>query len=154
MDLVGVVADAYRNYQADYIVIDKTGVGQGCYDRLREMDFPVRGVAFGELSDDDMFMNIKAEMHWRQRKWLLSGGKLLANHGWNEFEVVKYKNKDGKILIQPKEDLFREGISSPNCVDAAVLTQCITDTTIKNVKTIKVMGGQFKDDMKEIWRGE
>lgn len=145
MDLVGVVMDKVRDYAVDMIVIDKTGVGQGVYDRIKELDYNVRGVAFGEKSEDPMFGNLKAEWHWRERKWLTSGGKLLANHGWNEFEYVKYKNKDGKIIIQPKEELFREGIMSPNCVDAAVLTQAVSDTNIFSNKRIKINGGVFKD---------
>lgn len=153
MDLVGVIMDVYREYKADFITIDKTGIGQGVFDRLNELEYPVRGVAFGEKSEDTMFLNLKAEWHWRERQWLLSGGRLLANDGWNEFEYVKYKNKDGRLLIQPKEDLFREGLLSPNVVDAAVLTQCISDTTIKNSRVVKQMGGQFQDKMVEIWRG-
>ena len=74
MDLVGQVVEAYRDYKCDFIVIDKTGVGQGVYDRLKQMDYPLRGVAFGEKSEDEMFQNLKAEWHWRERKWLLSGG--------------------------------------------------------------------------------
>lgn len=153
MDLVGVITDKYRDYKADFITIDKTGVGQGVYDRLKQMDYPVRGVAFGEKSDDDMFANLKAEWHWRERSWLLSGGRLIQNPGWNEFEYVKYKNKDGRLMIQPKEELFREGILSPNCVDAAVLTQCISDSTIKNTNIIKRNGNVFRDKTLEIWRG-
>ncbi len=153
MDLVGVIQDLYREYQCDFISIDRTGVGQGVFDRIRELDYPVKGVAFGEKSEDPMFANLKAEWHWRERTWLLSGGRLIQNEGWNEFEYVKYKNKDGKIVIQPKEELFREGILSPNCVDAAVLTQCVTDTSIRNNRLIKHQGGQFKDKMTEVWRG-
>lgn len=153
MDLVGVIQDKYREYKADFIAIDKTGVGQGAYDRLKQMDYPIRGVAFGEKSEDDMFANVKAEWHWRERQWLLSGGRLVQDIGWNEFEYVKYKNKDGKIIIQPKEELFREGLLSPNCVDAAVLTQCITDTTIKNTRILKQNHGVFRDKTLEIWRG-
>jgi len=155
MGLVGVVMDMYRKHQADYIVIDKTGIGQGVYDRLKEMDYPVRGVSFGEKSEDDQFGNLKAEWHWRERKWLLSGGRLLQNHGWNEFEVVKYKNKDGKIIIQPKEELFKDGIASPNCVDAAVLTMAINDKNIKSAKVIKQNKGRpFYDATTDIWDGE
>jgi hypothetical protein len=145
MDLVGVIMEKYRECGADLIVIDKTGVGQGVFDRISETNYPVRGVSFGERSEEDMFSNLKAEWHWRERKWLLGGGRLLHNHGWNEFEHVKYKNKDGKIIIQPKEDLFREGIMSPNCVDAAVLTMAITDTAIRNTKQAAIRGGQFYD---------
>ena len=145
MDLVGVIMDIYQKYGVDMVIIDKTGVGQGVYDRIKQLDYPVRGVAFGEKSEDDMFGNLKAEWHWRLRKWIISGGKLLDNYGWNELEIVKYKNKDGKIVIQPKEDLFREGISSPNVVDAAVLTQAISDISIQSSKQMKQRGGVFYD---------
>ncbi len=153
MDLVGVIQDKYKEYKCDFIVVDKTGVGRGVHDRLKQLDYPTRGVDFGEKSEDDMFSNFKAELHWRERQWLLSGGRLLHDIGWNEFEYVKYKNKDGRLSIQPKEELFKEGLLSPNCVDAAVLTQCITDTTIKSTRMIKQMGGQFRDRNTEIWRG-
>lgn len=142
MDLVGVVMEKYRDYHCDFIVIDKTGIGQGVYDRLKELDYPCRGVSFGEKSEEDQYQNLKAEWHFRERKWLLSGGRLVQNTAWNEFEYVKYKNKDGKIIIQPKEELFKDGIASPNCVDAAVLTMVINDTTIKTAKVIKARGGR------------
>lgn len=150
MDLVGVIMDIYQKYGVDMIVIDKTGVGQGVYDRIRQLDYNVRGVSFGEKSDDEQFGNIKAELHWRERKWLLSGGRLLHNYGWNEFEIVKYKNKDGKLIIQPKEDLFREGIMSPNCVDAAVLTQVIKETAIQGARLMRTK--QFYDQTEEIYK--
>jgi hypothetical protein len=154
MDLVGVIMDKYREYHADFIVIDKSGVGQGVWDRLKQLDYPCRGVSFGEKSEDDMFANLKAEWHWRERKWLLSGGRLLANEGWNEFEYVRYKNKEGKIAIQPKEDLFKDNLMSPNCVDAAVLTQVVSDSIISHNRAVKAnLGKPFYDKTIEIWRG-
>lgn len=155
MDLVGVIMEKYRDYKCDYIVIDKTGVGQGVYDRIKDLDYPVRGVSFGEKSENEMFKNLKAELHWKEREWLLSGGRLVGNDGWNEFEVVRYQNKDGMIRIQPKEELLKEGISSPNCVDAAVLTQLIQDQSIQKQKLIKANGGRpFYDHTQTIWSGE
>lgn len=132
MDLVRFIMDINQKYGVDVNVVDKTGIGQGIFDRIRELNYSVRGVSFGEKSEDPQFGNMKAELHWRERKWLLSGGRLVHNYGWNEFEIVKYKNKDGKIIIQPKEDLFREGLMSPNCVDAAVLTMAVSESTLKN----------------------
>ena len=137
MDLVGVIMEKYRDYRADFIIIDKTGIGQGVYDRLKDLEYPLRGVSFGEKSEEDMFLNLKAEWHWRERQWLLSGGRLLANDGWNEFEYVKYINKDGKIRIQSKEELLRQGLMSPNCVDAAVLTQVVNDSVIRSNLSLK-----------------
>lgn len=155
MDLVGVIMEKYREHKADFIVIDKTGVGQGVYDRIKDLDYAVRGVSFGEKSEDDMFQNLKAEWHWRERQWLLSGGRLVYNVGWNEFEYVKYKNKDGKLSIQPKEELFKDGLMSPNCVDAAVLTQVISDQTIRSNRIIRQNSGRpFHDKMTDIWASE
>jgi hypothetical protein len=155
MDLVGVIMEKYRDCKADFIVIDKTGVGQGVFDRLKDLDYPVRGVSFGEKSEDEMFQNLKAEWHWRERQWLLSGGRLLANYGWNEFETIRYQNKDGVIRIQPKEDLLKEGLASPNCVDAAVLTQAIKSETIKKEKIIKMnRGREFYDIAEDIWANQ
>jgi hypothetical protein len=151
MDLVGVIMELYKQEKADMVVVDKTGIGQGVYDRLRDLGFNVKGVSFGEKSEDDMFGNLKAEWHWRERKWLLGGGRLIANVAWNEFEVVKYKNKDGKIIIQPKEELFREGIMSPNVVDAAVLTMAISDSVVRNSAVVKNYGGHFHDKMDSIY---
>ena len=151
MDLVGVVMDFYHRLKCDMIVIDKVGVGQGVYDRLKDLGYNVRGVSFGEKSEIDEFGNLKAEWHWRERKWLLSGGRLLDNFGWNEFEYVKYKKKDGKIIIQPKEELFREGIMSPNCVDAAVLTMAIPDSLVRNNSIYKQGERPFRDIMTNIY---
>lgn len=149
MDLVGVAMDIHNKYGVDLWIIDKTGVGQGVYDRMKQLDYPVKGVAFGEKSDDPMFANYKAELHWKERKWLLSGGRLVDNYGWNEFEVVKYKNKDGKIHIQPKEELFKENIASPNCVDAAVLTMAASENAVRHKALIT--GRPFYDQTQEIY---
>lgn len=155
MDLVGVIMEKYREFKVDYIVIDKTGVGQGVFDRVKELEYPVKGVAFGEKSEDPQFANLKAEWHWREREWLLAGGRLWYNEGWNEFENLKYKNKDGKIIIQPKEELFKDGLASPNCVDAAVLTMVIRDSAIKSTRIVRQMQGrEFHDQTNVIWRNE
>ena len=119
------------------------------------MDYPVRGVSFGEKSEDEQYQNLKAEWHFRLRKWIVSGGKLKKDYGWNELEYVRYKHKDSKIIIQPKEDLFKDGLASPNCVDAAVLTMIISDKDIKSKKFIKQNQGRpHHDAMNAIWKGE
>ena len=87
--------------------------------------------------------------------WVISGGKLKQDYGWNELDYVKYKHKDSKIIIQPKEDLFREGIMSPNCVDAAVLTMVMSDNAIRSNRIVKMnVGRPFQDKTIEIWKNE
>ena len=153
MDLVGQVIEINRAHKVDMWIVDRTGVGQGVYDRLTEMGYTVRGVAFNEKSGDEQYQNLKAELHFKLRKWIVSGGKLKQDYGWNELEVVKYKNKDGKIIIQPKEDLFREGIPSPNVVDAAVLTMAMSDSAVRSARVIK-QGRPFYDATTTLWRNE
>lgn len=154
MDLVGVVMELYRERKGDFISIDATGVGMGVFHRLREIGYPIRGIAFNEKPEDEQFQNLKAELYWRERKWLLGGGRLIKHNGWREFEYIKYNNKDGKTIIQPKEQLFKEGLLSPNCVDAAVLTQCVNENSIKSARLLKQRGGApIADKMIEIWRG-
>lgn len=154
MDLVGVIVDIFRQIKAEYIVVDKTGVGQGVFDKLVDMDYPVKGVNFSDKTEDEGMYNKKAELYWLERKWLLSGGKLKRNPAWNEFETIKWKNKNGCVIIQPKEELFRAGLSSPNVVDAAVLARAVGTNEIKNRRLAKQRGGVFHDKSIDIWRGE
>lgn len=154
MDFVGVIADLYRLHAASMIVVDRTGVGEGVYARLKQMDFPVRGISFAEKPGEEHFHNLKAELYWKQRNWLLGGGRLVSNYGWQEFENIKYKNKEGKIIMQPKEDLLRHGIKSPNVVDAAVLTQYVSDGGIKSARRLRQHGTNFYDKMTDVWAGK
>jgi len=66
---------------------------------------------------------------------------LPEEHGMNH--LIKYKNKNGKIIIQPKEELFKQGYASPNVVDAAVLTQVISQAAIKQDKSTENQGNNF-----------
>lgn len=150
MDLVGVAADLYRAHGVQMISVDRGGIGEGVYRRLQEMSFPVRGINFAEKPDEDFFQNKKAELYWKQRNWLLGGGRLMKNAAWQEFTLIKYKNKEGKIIIQPKEELFKQGYSSPNVVDAAVLTQIVSQQSIKQDQIRRARGRVFYDAYDDI----
>lgn len=151
MDLVGVAADKFRAYGCEMIAIDRGGLGEGVYRRLQEMGFPIRGINFAEKPDEAHFQNKKAELYWRQRNWLLGGGRLMKDGAWHEITLIKYKNKDGKIIIQPKEELFKQGFSSPNVMDAAVLTQIVSQSSIKQDQIRRARGGQgFHDGFSDM----
>jgi len=106
------------------IVIDTTGIGKGVYDRLTEIGFKTLSVQFGEKSNySSQFFNKKAELFWKMREWILQGGRLLKNEEWDELLQVKYKILSDRVIkIQPKEELLRKGIKSPNVADALALT--------------------------------
>lgn len=157
MDLVGVVHDCYRAHNIAMVMVDATGIGQGVYDRLKEMGLPMMKINFAEKADDpDTFYNKKAELYWKQRQWLLSGGKLVYNKGWTEFEYIKYRVRDGRIFIQQKEELFKQGLMSPNCVDAAVMTQAISANDLRTEQQIKnrIKSKVWYDETDKIWQNK
>jgi hypothetical protein len=147
LKLADITADLFRARGAAMVVVDRTGVGEGVFRRLQQMDIPVRGVSFGSKSEDEMFKNLKAELYWRERNWILGGGRLMEHHAWSEFGDIRWENDDRKICIEPKENLFKRGIKSPNVVDAAVLTQFISETAIKNNQSLRQRQGVFFDRM-------
>ena len=127
MALVRVVVDELiikRGMEPEDIFIDATGIGAGVVARLHEMDYEVVGVKWAEKADDSgKFSNLKAENHWEMKQWLDNGGKVGDEDGFNELAVVKYKEDTaGRLKIKSKEDMRKEGIPSPNYVDALALT--------------------------------
>jgi hypothetical protein len=105
------------------IFIDDTGIGHGVSDRLKEKDHMINAIIVGEKAPDETFANIKAQAYWELRKWLKQGGKLARNEKFMQLGEIKYKeDTDKRLKIEPKEQLFRRGIHSPDVADALMLT--------------------------------
>jgi hypothetical protein len=121
------ISQSYENLRIIYV--DQTGIGKGLLDRLKEIfknhpTIKVKGVSFGGMtSDKKMFTNLKDEMYWNFRNWILRGGKLVRDDGWvSELSSIRFKEASASIHIQSKDEMRRRGFKSPNCVDAAVMT--------------------------------
>jgi len=84
----------------------------------------INGINAGEKAENpEMFFNKRAEMYWRTREWVLSGGKLLRNPDWFQLCNIKYKVDHRKrIKIITKEELLMMGIDSPDVADGLSLT--------------------------------
>jgi|TARA_Y100000296_G_scaffold24962_1_gene29416 hypothetical protein len=127
MTLVGLVSRyaADSNYITDGIFIDNIGVGKGPTDRLKEIEEIkdiVVGVNNGEKSEEDDFINIRAQSYWGAGEAIKSGFKLKRHRGWEELLVIKWKvQSDKKIKIMPKEEMLKDGIQSPDIADALAL---------------------------------
>jgi len=126
MAILPKIAEFYSVYTPRTIAVDITGVGKGIYDRLNETRLSEKtyGVVFGSKADEEeRFFNKKAQLYWKAREWILKGGKLIKNDAWNEALTIRYKiHSDRKIKIEPKENLLKKGIASPNVWDAFALT--------------------------------
>ena len=114
----------------DDVSIDKVGVGKGGFDRLREMNDKIIGVNAGDSPvDKTRYFNLRAEMYWRAREWILRGGKLEKDDDWKQLTKIKYKIADssGRIKIMSKEEMLKEGVDSPDVADAFALTFARSD---------------------------
>lgn len=117
------------------VAIDDTGIGGGVTDRLMEIGLAVNGVKVGEKPFDSDYLNIKAENMFLMRDWLVNqGGKLIKNTVWHEqLNIIRYKeNSSSKLQIESKEDLSKQGIESPDDVDALALTFSNSPVTTAN----------------------
>ena len=106
------------------IFVDDAGVGGGVVDRLHQLRCLCNGVQGASKPDDrEMFANKRAENFWNLKLWIQQGGKLDKYQDWDEGLDIKYKaNNTGKIKIMSKVEMQKEGIASPDTMDALALT--------------------------------
>lgn len=105
------------------IYVDQVGIGKGVLDRLKEIRNGVNGVGGADTPSESRFANLRAEMYWRAREWILHGGKLEKDDDWYQLANIKYKvDSSGKLKIMSKEEMLKEGIDSPDVADGFSLT--------------------------------
>jgi hypothetical protein len=131
MSFVGTIRKKVKeNYvRAIDLFVDMVGIGRGVYDRLSELSEGVNGVSGGAIAESSkLFVNVRAEMYWRLRQWLLGGGKLFRDDDWSQLLEVKYKvDSSGRVKIMSKEEMLKEGIDSPDVADALAMTFARSD---------------------------
>jgi len=106
------------------IFLDSVGVGKGVYDHIKKVISKVVGVEGGREPRSPRYSNLRAEMYWRAREWILHGGKLQRDKDWLQLANIKYKVADGtgKLKIMSKEEMLRNGIDSPDIADSFAMT--------------------------------
>lgn len=126
MQIVPLVYQYVQELKPISILIDITGVGKGVYDRLMEtpLAYCVKGIEFGASPEDKKrFFNKKAELYWKTYEWLKRGGKLIKNDLWSELLNIRYKiHSDLTIKFESKEEIKKQGLSSPDVFDALSMT--------------------------------
>lgn len=127
MSLAGIILNLYVTaiHKPDKIYIDKVGVGKGLYDRLKEfkeISAIIVGVSGGEKAEDSAtFFNKRAEMFWRTKEWLPYGE--LEGEEWIDLVEVRQKPQSDRTLkIKSKEEMFKDGVESPDDADSLSLT--------------------------------
>ena len=77
----------------------------------------------------DMYLNIRALMYFRARKWIFAGGQVIDdsvdNSDFvNELVVLRYKRslQGNRLQLMSKQEMLKLRIPSPNIADAFALT--------------------------------
>lgn len=119
----------------DDITCDNFGEGANVAQELALVGIKINALNVGERIDKDeeeaskvtgdkLFLNKRAKAYWDLRKWLRSGGELFQNTAWKEEALrIPYRTEtSGRIQIMSKRRMKKEGIKSPNNMDALMLT--------------------------------
>ena len=126
-ELAGYVAKFEDEYKADAVFIDM-GWGTGLYSFGKQMGRKWTLVPFGSKSTDEGFLNKRAEMWNHMKKWLMEGGAIPNDPVLcSDLTGVEYRTGEtgptmGKTYLEPKEEMKRRGLSSPDAADALAIT--------------------------------
>lgn len=110
---------------------DSIGIGKGVYDILNRTKetagiHGVQASSKPSLMEQERFVNLRAEMYWKARQWILNGGKLIKDDDWYQLTKIRYRIKlegtRGKMAMMSKEDMLKEGTESPDVADAFAMT--------------------------------
>lgn len=120
---VGVLADREK---PDIIIVDRTGVGTGVCDRLKEEGYPAVGVHFGEAARDvDQFVTVRDEMWGLMAEWFADEPVSIDDDDdvASQLTAVQYSyDSKRRLKLESKEKMKERGIASPDDGDSLALT--------------------------------
>ena len=125
MDAASAVIACYNEFSPDALFVDAGAMGAGVIDRLRQLGYDATEVSFGGAAmDAERYANLRAEMYFRCRDWLASGGVLPQDVALKtELSTVEYRfSSSGRILLEAKEKVKERMGKSPDLADALALT--------------------------------
>jgi hypothetical protein len=114
--------------QPQNIYCDAFGVGANVAQELMVSGSYINAINVGDPAQDEQFLNRRAEIYWRLKQWLRTGGELVEDQDWESLLTVRYMaNLRGKIQLMSKEQMRKEGYPSPDVADALSMTFWDTD---------------------------
>lgn len=123
-----ILLAAQYGIKQDHVYVDGFGVGDKTVRELYINRFYAISVNTGvEPDDKEKFLNKKAELAWRLREWMRSGGEMYGSlNEWDNILNVKYTIAEGgnygKIKMMSKRQMKDANIDSPDAYEALCLT--------------------------------
>lgn len=126
-DQVSQMVEEFRSLGKDVtaVFIDRTGIGQGCYDSLMRRNFNVIGVNFGNRAIDNQTYRYRPDEMWGKLKDAIRNGLCLPDD--NDLKDQLSQRYYGytlsqQIWLEPKKEMKKRGLNSPDIADALALT--------------------------------
>lgn len=133
-----------HNIEAEDVFIDSFGEGAKAAVQLAKDGHNINAVNVGDQCDDvddkQLYINKRALIYTRFKRWARTGGEFVANKSWDEqVKSIKERRSTGRdrIQIMSKKEMRKLGYKSPNAMDAAALTFVEFDDSLSTkVETI------------------
>ena len=140
-----------HNVKAEDTYIDSFGEGMKAAVELAKDGKDINAVNVGDQCKDDddkiLYLNQRALIYSRTKKWMRSGGELIRNKKWEELCSIKFRrNERSRIQIMSKVKMKKKGYRSPNCADALSLT-FFEDDGSEQTKITTITKSQMADKM-------
>lgn len=129
VNIASKVMDGINRWGAEVACFDATGGwAAGAVDVMRSNGHNPIDVQFHAPANNPKFYNRRAEIYFSGSEWLTAGGALPYNPTMiREMTATTYTFKDGKFLIEPKDQFKKRLGFSPDHTDAWALTFGLPD---------------------------
>lgn len=106
------------------IILDAFGVGGKVMQEVLDARFWVQGANVGDPAvARKRFTNMKAEMLWKMREWIINGGQLVGKDSdWEDMLSLYYTSRGGRLGFMTKKQMAQAGMKSPDVAEAIMLT--------------------------------
>lgn len=125
METVGKVGLLIEREKPDLVFVDATN-SAGITDRLIEEGYPAVRIHFGEGAiDDKLYVNRRDELWGDMKDWFCDRPASIEDDDdlAAQLTAVQYSyDSKRRIKLEPKEAMFKRGLSSPDDADALALT--------------------------------
>ena len=149
-EIAARITVAKMKWGSEIELVDNTGgFGSGVVDNLIQFGYTPIPIHFAsKANQSDRYYNLRSEMWWEMAEWIKRGAclpnipELIA-----ELTTPTYTLKNGKFIIEPKEQIKERLGFSPDYGDALALTFALPEAPSKDhPSNISGSRGKMKSD--------